>query len=378
MMPLKSPRFVQWLAAFVAVALLVAFPSEVSRGADHRDSPRLMANIAFEGNVDINDVYLFESPTAKDRTVIIVTLSPAAGVVGPGTFHSLASYEIRIQNTSAIADNMALMFSFSKPDAYGRQNFQLVKQTAKGMPLATQTSVAPASAIQNQVLAYGTTGQTLAVAGGGKVTAGLFDDPFFFDLNAFNSFVALANEGATLSQRVAPFKSPNLPNDFFANFNVLAVVLELPTETLTSKGSSKLGVWARTVLNNEQVDRMGRPAINTATIPPAYKNVFNIGTPFTDGVLFTPYMVQDITHLYGVSNAYALTLAETLLPDLLTIDVSKPSGFLNGRLLTDDVIDAEFKLLTNGALKSDRVDNDSVFSNSFPYLGSAQPRKPTK
>ena len=368
-------RFPLFLGALMAIGS--AWSAGIAQGADHRDSPRLMANIAFEGNIDINDVYLFTSPSAKDRTVIIVTLSPAAGLIGPGVFHPFVSYEIRVQNTAAIADNLAFQFTFSEPDAFGRQNFQLVKQSAKnGQPLATPFGVAPSFAIQNQVLAFGTTGQATAVSGGGKVTAGLFDDPFFFDLNAFNSFVSLANAGASLSARVAPFFPPNFPSNFFGNFNVLAVVLELPTETLTSKGSSKLGIWARTVGVNEQVDRMGRPAINTATIPPNFKNLFNTGTPFTDQVLFTPAMIEDITHLYGVSQSYALGLANTLLPDLLTIDVSKPSGFLNGRLLTDDVIDAEFSLLTNGALKSDRVDNDSVFSNSFPYLGAAQPRKP--
>jgi hypothetical protein len=328
------------------------------------------------GNVDINDVFIFSSPSVADRTVIIVTLSPAAGVVGPATFSPNAVYEIRVQNTPAIADNMVLQFTFSRPDSFGRQTFQLVKQTAKGMPLATQTSVAPASAIQNQLLAIGTTGQTASVAGGGKVTAGLFDDPFWFDLNAFNAFVALANEGASLSARVAPFKAPNFPNNFFANFNVIALVLELPTESLTSKGDTKLGVWARTIQEGQQIDRMGRPAINTATIPAAYKDVFNLGTPFTDGVLFTPFMVQDITHLYGVSNSYALGLAEKLLPDLLTIDLSKPSAFPNGRTLIDEVIDPELAELFDGFLTTDRVDNDSVFFNSFPYLGLAQPRKP--
>jgi hypothetical protein len=171
---------------------------------------------------------------------------------------------------------------------------------------------------------------------------------------------------------------PNIPNDFFGSFNVLAVVLELPTEALTSPGNSKLGIWARTVAGNVQIDRMGRPAINTATIPSAYKNAFNTGTPFTDKLIFTPAMVEDITHLYGVSTAYASTLASELLPDLLTIDVSKPSKFLNGRKLTDDVIDAEFALLTNGALTTDRVNNDSVFSSSFPYLGAPNPRNPTR
>jgi hypothetical protein len=375
-MPLTRTQLVKRIASFIAVAVLVAIPSEVSQSADHRDSPLLMANVTTLGNVDINDVFIFESPTVKDRTVIIVTMSPAAGVVGPATFSPGAVYEIRVQNTPALADNMVLQFTFSRPDSFGRQTFQLVKQTAKGMPLATQTSVAPPSAIQNQVLAIGTTGQTAVVAGGGKVTAGLFDDPFWFDLNAFNAFVALANEGASLSQRVAPFYPPNFPNNFFANFNVIAVVVELPTQSLTSNRSTKLGVWARTNVGDQQIDRMGRPTINTAAIPPALKGVFNLGTPFTDRDLFTPFMVQDITHLYGVSDSYALGLAETLLPDLLTIDVSKPTAFPNGRKLIDEVVDAELKLLFDGFLTTERVDNDSVFFNSFPYLGLAQPRKP--
>jgi hypothetical protein len=369
---MKNSRKRGWLGVAIGVALSV-LASGLVRGADHRDSPRLMANVSFEGNIDINDVYLFQSPTNKANTVIIVTLSPSAGLIGPAMFHPFATYEIRVQNTAALADNLAFQFTFSTPDAFGRQMMQLVKQTAAGQPLATQDGVAPPQAISNQVIAFGTTGTPIPVIGGGKVTAGLFDDPFFFDLNAFNSFVALAKMGAPLPARVAPFYPPNFPNNFFANYNVLGLVLEVPTSSLLSgKSNPSLGIWVRTVANNEQVDRMGRPAINTAAIPSALKNVFNVGTPFTDSVLFTPGMIEDITLLYGVSESYALSLAQALLPDLLTIDTSKPSGFLNGRLLTDDVIDAEFKLLTNGALTSDRVGNDSVFRKTFPYLGVPQ------
>jgi Domain of unknown function (DUF4331) len=371
----RTIKIGSWTGAFLASALLTS--PGVSEGADHRDSPRLMANIAFEGNLDINDVYLFQSPTTKANTVIIATLSPAAGLIGPSTFRQFCSYEIRVQNTAALADNFIFQLSFSNPDAFGRQNFQLLKQSAKGQPLATQTSLAPASAIVNEALAFGPTGQPIAVKGGGRVMCGLFDDPFFFDLNAFNKFVMLAQQGAPLAERVAPFMSPNFPSNFFGNFNVLAIVLEVPTASLlSSKSDPKLAIWVRTVGINEQVDRMGRPAVATATIPTPFKNVFNALTPFTDQALFTNYMVGEITEFYGVTTAYAEGLAATLLPDLLTYDSSKPSGFLNGRLLTDDVIDAEFKLLTNGALTTDRVDNDSVFSNSFPYLGAAQPRKP--
>ena len=364
------------LAAALAAVALLAIPG-ASEGADHRDSPLLMANTSTLGNVDINDVYLFQSPSVADRTVLIVTLSPAAGVIGPSTFAPGAVYEVRVQNTSSLADNFALQFTFSQPDAFGRQNYQLVRQTAKGQPLATSSSVAPPSAIQNELLAFGVTGQSLTVKGGGRVTAGLFDDPFFFDLNAFNDFVALAKAGASPPVRLSPFMPPNVPSNFFGTFNVIAMVLELPTESLTSKGSTKLGVWARTVLNGQQIDRMGRPAINTAAIPSTLKDSFNQGTPFTDRAFFTAGMVADITQLYGVSQAYAMTLAGTLLPDLLTIDTALvPSRFLNGRFLTDDVIDAEFRLLTNGALVTDRVNYDSHGSIYFPYLGVANPKTP--
>jgi hypothetical protein len=373
----RTSKSASWAAAFLSLASL-ATPI-VSKGADHRDSPRLMANTTTEGNIDINDIYIFQSPTTKANTVIIMTLSPAAGVIGPSTFRQYCSYEIRVQNTAALADNLVFQFTFSAPDAYGRQNFQLLKQYVPGKPLITQTSIAPLNAVVEEPLAFGPTGQQLAVKGGGKVMAGLFDDPFFFDLNAFNQFVALAEAGAPLAQRVAPFLPPNIPNDFFGNFNVIAVVLEVPTASLLSnKNDPKLAIWARTLGINEQVDRMGRPAITTATIPTVFKDVYNTLTPFTDTFFFTGYQVGEIANFYGVTTAYAQMLSSVLLPDLLTIDTSKPSGFLNGRLLTDDVIDAEFKLLTNGALTSDRVDNDSVFSNSFPYLGAAQPRSPLK
>ena len=41
-------------------------------------------------------------------------------------------------------------------------------------------------------------------------------------------------------------------------------------------------------------------------------------------------------------------IANVLLPDSLTVKLGDSAGFLNGRRLADDVIDAEFSLLTNG------------------------------
>ncbi len=365
------------LAGALLAALGVCLCPGSSRAADHRDSPRLMANVLFEGNIDINDVYLFKSPVNKANTVIIVTLSPAAGVVGPATFHPFALYEVRLQNTAAIADNMVFQFTFSVPDAFGRQNMQVIRQsTNNSQPLVTQAGLAPAGSIVNQQIAFGPTGRPLALRGGGQVIAGLYDDPFFFDLNAFNTLVSRANAGASLAKRIAPFQNPSFPDNFFGTFNVLALVMEVPTASLqSSRANTKFAIWVRTVFNGEQVDRMARPAINTATIPQALKGAFNVGTPFSDQALFTNGVIEDEMHLYGVSSAYGLKIAQTVLPDLLTYDASSTSGFLNGRKLDDDVIDAELALLTNGGLTTDRVGNDSFFSGKFPYLGSAQPHR---
>ena len=106
-MILSNPFRHAWLAEFFWSALVPSIsrsggPSGLA-SVDEANTP------GFEGNVDINDVYLFQSPTTRTNTVMIVTLSPAAGVVGPATFASLiAYYEIHVQNTAAFADNIVV------------------------------------------------------------------------------------------------------------------------------------------------------------------------------------------------------------------------------------------------------------------------------
>jgi hypothetical protein len=66
-----------------------------------------------------------------------------------------------------------------------------------------------------------------------------------------------------------------------------------------------------------------------------------------------------------------------LLPDVIRFNTASSSGFLNGRRLQDDVIDAELGLLTGGVLTTDRVGNDSVFLNQFPYLAAPSAPPPS-
>jgi len=195
--------------------------------------------------------------------------------------------------------------------------------------------------------------------------AGLRDDPFFFDLNAFLA---------------VSFCSPGM--NFFNGLNVSAIVVEVPSDLL---GPSNIGVWARTVLDGKQIDRMGRPAINTVFIPnnpfepvssePSQKNAFNAGKPKNDQRDFRGEVVDSLLAL-GNSMATADALADILLPDILTINTADAGGFdpgLNGRQLDDDVIDVELGIITGGAIPSDCVANDSAFTNTFPYLAPPNP-----
>ena len=141
--------------------------------------------------------------------------------------------------------------------------------------------------------------------------------------------------------------------------------------TVTACGDDELlGPETRTF---QQFDRIGRPAINTVFIPSSEKNGFNVAAPANDVAAYSSAVVDFLVTVAGQSQADAEGLASALLPDILTIDVSQPSGFLNGRTLADDVITAELGLIfgSNAALNDDHVDaNDVAFLATFPYLAS--------
>ena len=176
---------------------------------------------------------------------------------------------------------------------------------------------------------------------------GLFDDPFFFDLVGFQN--GLAFQG----------------NDFFEGLNTSAIVLEVPRVDL---GGDAVGLYCRTVIGRSQFDRMGRPAINTVVTPSDKKELFNETDPSNDPAVFGETVRESVTALSG-DNVFAEAITAVLLPDVLTIDTSQNVGFLNGRQLADDVIDASLSLLTIGAIEGDGVDaNDVEVSGVFPYL----------
>ena len=119
-----------------------------------------------------------------------------------------------------------------------------------------------------------------------------------------------------------------------------------------------------------QEDRFGLPAIATVFIPTDLRDAYNEAVPAGDKATFKSLVVARLM-AFGQDAASANALAEALTPDLQPIDLTKPTGFLNGRKLDDDVITAELHLIfgSNAALNDDHVDaNDKPLLPTFPYL----------
>jgi hypothetical protein len=337
-------------SAVLAVVLLQRSGPASARAADHLDAPGLTPP---GGSVqtDITDLYAFQSPADSANSVLALNVN---GVIGgnltfgqgvPGVKHTLPiSYRIYVDNNGDAKPDVALKVRFGAPDANGVQHFEVKRGHKVLIPMGL-----------GRTTAFDASAPDIITHDGVKAFAGRRDDPFFFDLAAFRNNLQFCPGG--------------VGTDFFLGKNVSSIVLELPSRMLTRGHDPNIGVWAVTKAGKTQIDRMGRPAINTVFMHGDRKNQFNAGVPANDQADFRGDVVDTLLAL-GNSQARADALANVLLPDILTLDTSSSAGFLNGRKLTDDVIDAELNLITNGAVTGDCVANDSTFLSGFPYLGT--------
>ena len=339
------------LAVGAAIALMLLLNRSgpaPARAADHLDAPGLTPP---GGSVqtDITDVYAFRSPSNPANSVLVLNVNTgtagtnatfARGIPGVGHTRGVA-YNFNIDNNGDAVTDVNLRLHFGKPFNDGSQHFELRRNGHVVIPFGRGRSTG-----------FGAAPEIIDV-GGVKAFAGRRDDPFFFDLAAF------------LGLNGRSFCDGN-QTDFFAGRNVSSIVVELPSSMLTAGSNPNIGVWSSTTAGNTQIDRMGRPAINTVFNHGDEKNLFNDGDPVNDWRDFGQSFVNTLTAL-GAADPEGL--AHVLLPDILTFDTSSAAGFLNGRQLADDVIDAELNLITNGGLTTDCIGNDSTFLSGFPYVG---------
>lgn len=354
------------LVAVLALAALVIGSAALRVGAaDHLDAP----TVKHDGRTDINDIYVFQGQNAAN-TVLVMTIDPLAGVLSPTSFRPGALYEFKISTNGDAVPDIAYRIKFGGIQGSGAQSMAVLR--ADG-------SADPGSGAGGRQIGKGASNQTISLSGGGMAWAGLRDDPFFFDLDAFKDFKAALLDGSLSG--LASFCDGNTRN-FFAGVNGVAIVVEVPDLAL---GNGTVKVWGTVSIDEggtlTQIERMGLPTINTVfNHTDAAKDAYNRATPandvanYTDDVSFVAYLIQ---HLLGIpepdAQAHGAAVAATLLPDVITYNTHSSADFtaLNGRALSDDVIDVALNFTALGTPTgplSDCVANDSSFSASFPYL----------
>jgi hypothetical protein len=333
--------------------------------------------------VDITDHYAFQKPGDRKRTVLILNVNPLAPTHAD-EFRSDAVYETLVDTDGDAVPDLAFRYRFT-PKQNGQQFATVTRARLDGQLEDGHLYGKEKTLVTNAPVSFGASAIVTRGRADVKFFAGLRSDPFFFDLVGF---LNTAGSGFTMNDFTG--------SDFFATLNVFGIALELPNLLLRKNGdddgadisddggkNTQIGVWVRTLVpmtmqpdHLTQADQMGRPAINTVFNHGNEKNIFNATQPAAQRLAQNgggkTYLqsFEDTLTFFGHSAGEAQTIAQLLLPDILTFDYSSSQGFLNGRRLQDDVIDIELNLVTNGAVTGDGVSAHTDYLSDFPYLGN--------
>jgi hypothetical protein len=328
--------------------------------ADHLDSSTKLTSPHGDPRADITDLYIFQKPGDPGKSILILNVNPLAPTLADEFQHG-AAYDMLIDTDGDARADIGYRVTFSAKR--GGKQFATVERTHRKPGSSGHDGESHQVIIEHAPVSFGKRAHITDGAGGFRFFAGFRSDPFFFDLLAF----------------LAGLKFHNPGSDFFIDKNVFGIVLEVPNRRGLG-ASPKVGYSARTLIphNGHLVhdDQMGRPAINTVFNHGTDKDLFNVTPPArqrstvtSTGKTFLANFVSTLETLGGYSTSQATGIANILLPDILTYDYTSSAGFLNGRKLADDVIDAELSLVTNGKITSDFVGPHTDYLTHFPYLG---------
>lgn len=373
-MPTRSAPRGRTRAAAAAVTMLALAAGAVV-ASDHKDGPITTENPA----IDIADVYAFRSPANPANLVLVMNvhgfIPPAeAGAV---SFDPRLLYEFKLDtNGDAVEDRVVQ----ARVTGTGAEQRIHVRGPMAPATAGTTSRLVPGGDVVT--VPFTSTGEArTASAGGMSAFAGVRDDPFFFDFARYQQIVA---------GQADSFRMPGM--DTFAGTNVLALVVEVPIAALG--GGTQLGVWGTVsepqggmavrkdmtagdeTATYRQVDRHGVPGNAVVFIPKPQVPEYNRTGPNGDVANYRDEVVAKLVE-FGQSPAEADTIANMVLPDVLTIDVSMPTRYPNGRAPSDDVITANLMTIfdENTKLNDDHVDgNDKPFLAAFPYLAAPHVR----
>jgi hypothetical protein len=213
-------------------------------GSDHQDT----AEVELNPKMDMTDVYAFPGSTAG-RIVLVMNsrafLTPGA-TAADASFDPDLLYQFKIDNSSTLDGREDQVIQVTFTGSGGDQQVEVRGPVAPPVQGATANEVADASPAVS-----GPINTNLGSSDALQVFAGPRDDPFFLDLEAF--FCILPDrkpEGGALSQPcaltpnpAAPFYFRNPGVNYVEGFNLLSIVVELPSSLIENGAPGKLGIW---------------------------------------------------------------------------------------------------------------------------------------
>jgi hypothetical protein len=172
--------------------------------------------------------------------------------------------------------------------------------------------------------------------------------------------------------------------NFFANRNVTAIVLEVPNDMIR-RGT--IHCWATASLVGHapevQVSRWGLPLITHLFLNDPdgqeMKERFNASQPSDDVASFSKpisdFSEKMTTYAMSAVNPteYGRQIVARLCPVTLPYELGTPAAFdlagFNGRPLGDDVMDVMLTLASNKPLEDGAVPDRKRVRSEFPYVG---------
>jgi hypothetical protein len=209
---MRIPRRALSMAGVILAATVASSASQWrATAADHLDPPT-RTDPAMDSTpdtpADIADVYVWH--TGTDLVIALTFAGPQPGNL-PANYDRDVLYTINISNAGAPTDpEVQIRFRFGK-DGAGNAGVEI-----SGLPDTAAPLVGPV--------------ETTLTRNGILARAGLYDDPFFFDLQGFKD---------TRSTGTLMF---NNQRSFFSGQNDTAMVLQIP-RSLIDKGDV-LNIWA--------------------------------------------------------------------------------------------------------------------------------------
>jgi hypothetical protein len=332
--------------------------------------------LAYEDvRLDITDIYLFRGEVG---TVFIMSVnSSAAGSDAYAGFHPEAHYDFHIDVHGDATEDLSYRVHFGKLDQAGRQPLELHQLV--GADAREHTA-------NGTLLAWGSTETVVNGSQGLRLWAGLAAESFYVEPTVLDAIRRAVWSGRKVD--LAHWQ-PRRAVNAFAGTTVYTIVLEVPDSAFEGLlgHTRQIGFWATTTLATDAggwrpINRMGLPMVQSIFNPADCERAseYNTTHPADDranyGRLFAG-LVAGVVAAHGTADdplAYGATVAQLLLPDVLTYRVGSAASFgfacRNGRCLTDNAPEVMFSLVTNRALPSglSKLSAAGTPRPSFPYV----------